>query len=163
MNGISQGLSDSFDDYEEHVFAVSGINISGDVVIEIRNATSRQIIVDDITWTCYQVGETCDVPTELQAGEVTFDESQAFIPVTWTPGGDEIQWIVELFNINDAADSRIIIVKDTPEITLDLEINTGYDIRVRALCGTVESDWVNIDTVFTTPPLEGYCGFENFD
>jgi|GEM_PF-1655201 hypothetical protein len=52
VNGVSYGLSDAFDDFSEHIFTVTGIDVPGDVIIEIRNATSRQIIVDDITWSC---------------------------------------------------------------------------------------------------------------
>src|SRR5699024_4746767 len=88
MNGISQGLSDSFDDYEEHVFTVSGINISGDVVIEIRNATSRQVIIDDITWTCYEVREVCSSPEDVIISDVTASSAV----VSWLSGGNEIGW-----------------------------------------------------------------------
>ncbi|WP_439128218.1 T9SS type A sorting domain-containing protein [Polaribacter sp.] len=51
VNGVSKGTSTPFDDFNEHVFTVSGINITGDVVIELKNITSKQVIVDDITWT----------------------------------------------------------------------------------------------------------------
>ena len=51
INGVSKGISDTFDDYDEHVFTVSGLNITGDVIIELKNTTSKQVIVDDITWT----------------------------------------------------------------------------------------------------------------
>ena len=51
INGVSKGTSTAFDDFNEHVFSVSGINVTGDIVIEIRNITSKQIIIDDITWT----------------------------------------------------------------------------------------------------------------
>ncbi len=72
VNGVSHGLSDAFDDLNEHVFTVTGINISGDVVIEIRNSTEKQVIIDDISWTCgsdvvwdcpdleKNIGDTCD-------------------------------------------------------------------------------------------------------
>ena len=53
VNGVSQGLSTSFNDYNEHVFSVNSINVSGSVVIELRNVTSKQVIVDDISWTGY--------------------------------------------------------------------------------------------------------------
>lgn len=58
INDVSQGVSDEFNDFDEHVFSVEGINLTGDIVIEIRNITSGQLIVDDITWTCYSDGET---------------------------------------------------------------------------------------------------------
>lgn len=53
VNGVSQGTSTPFDDFNEHIFSVTGINISGDVSVEIRNITGSQVIVDDIEWTCY--------------------------------------------------------------------------------------------------------------
>lgn len=60
VNGESKGLSMPFDDYNEHLFIVDSINISGDVIIELRNTKSVQVIVDDISWTCYSdgIGET---------------------------------------------------------------------------------------------------------
>ena len=51
VNGVSQGTSIAFDNYDEQVFTVSNINITGDIIIEIINLTSKQVIVDDITWT----------------------------------------------------------------------------------------------------------------
>ena len=51
INGVSKGTSVGFDDYNEHVFSVSGINITGDIIIEIKNITGKQVIIDDITWT----------------------------------------------------------------------------------------------------------------
>lgn len=53
VNGTSQGTSATFDDYNEHVFTVNDINITGNVVIRIDNLTSKQVIVDDITWSGY--------------------------------------------------------------------------------------------------------------
>ena len=53
VNGISQGTSTVFDDYDEQTFSVTGINIPGNIIIEIvnNNASNKQIIIDDITWT----------------------------------------------------------------------------------------------------------------
>ena len=51
VNGVSQGTSTAFDNYDEQVFSVSDINITGDIIIEIVNITSKQVIIDDITWT----------------------------------------------------------------------------------------------------------------
>ncbi|WP_054852538.1 T9SS type A sorting domain-containing protein [Olleya sp. ITB9] len=61
VNGISQGVSESFDDFTEHIFTVDNINISGDVTIEVVNITSKQVIVDDVTWT--EAGETLSTDT----------------------------------------------------------------------------------------------------
>ena len=58
VNGVSKGTSTPFNDYSEHVFTVSGINISGDIIIEIVNITSKQVIIDDISWTGYNTPKT---------------------------------------------------------------------------------------------------------
>lgn len=53
INGTSQGTSVAFDDADDkdkYTFTVSGININGAFDLEIRNITSKQVIVDDITW-----------------------------------------------------------------------------------------------------------------
>ncbi|HLV39448.1 T9SS type A sorting domain-containing protein [Xanthomarina sp.] len=59
VNGTSYGVSEVFNDYDEHIFTVSGINVSGDVLIEITNTTSRQVIVDTVVWS--EFGETISV------------------------------------------------------------------------------------------------------
>lgn len=51
VNNVSQGTSAPFDDFNEHIFSVNGINITGDIVIEIKNITGRQVIIDDVSWT----------------------------------------------------------------------------------------------------------------
>lgn len=53
VNGISRGTSTVFDDNSEQIFTVTGINQPGNVIIELVNITSKQIIVDDISWTGY--------------------------------------------------------------------------------------------------------------
>jgi hypothetical protein len=62
INGASYGTSIEFgsltgEDQTVHTFAVNNINISGDVVIEIRHITgggsNRQLTVDNISWTSY--------------------------------------------------------------------------------------------------------------
>ncbi|KGL58743.1 choice-of-anchor D domain-containing protein [Polaribacter sp. Hel1_85] len=53
INGILQGTSIAWDNTTTQTFSVTGINISGDIIIEIRNALSKQVILDDISWTCY--------------------------------------------------------------------------------------------------------------
>ena len=58
INGVSKGTSTPFDDYDEHIFTLDNIDISGDIIIRIDNITAKQVIVDDITWTAYAAGPT---------------------------------------------------------------------------------------------------------
>lgn len=53
INSISIGVSPIFDDFFEHFFTVNNINIAGNIVIELRNITAGQIIIDDLQWTCF--------------------------------------------------------------------------------------------------------------
>ena len=43
INGVSKGTSITFDDFNEHIFSVSGINVIGDFTMEIRNITPKHI------------------------------------------------------------------------------------------------------------------------
>ncbi|WP_417197491.1 GEVED domain-containing protein [Bizionia sp.] len=61
VNGISQGTSTVFDNFIEQTFTVNNIDISGSVIIQIRNITGNQIIIDDITWTAYSA---CTPPAD---------------------------------------------------------------------------------------------------
>jgi len=53
VNGVSKGISTAFDDDLEHIFTVTGINLSTVTSVELVNYTDKQIIVDDISWTCF--------------------------------------------------------------------------------------------------------------
>ncbi|MEO9571322.1 MAG: lamin tail domain-containing protein [Polaribacter sp.] len=86
INGDSKGTSVAFDDADDkdkYTFTVNNINISGNFDIEIRNITSKQVIVDDITWTAYSSSTpiiTFDTATSSQTEtNATFNVN---IPVT---------------------------------------------------------------------------------
>lgn len=53
INGELKGNSIAWDNTTTQTFTVNNINVAGNVVIEIRNLTSNQVVVDDISWTCY--------------------------------------------------------------------------------------------------------------
>ncbi|QOD59664.1 T9SS type A sorting domain-containing protein [Polaribacter haliotis] len=80
INGVSKGTSIAFDDTDEHIFTVPGINVTGNVVIEIKNITSKQVILDDITWTAPSSDPTIAItnPSENQV----FSGSTTEVPIT---------------------------------------------------------------------------------
>lgn len=53
VNGVSKGTSIAWDNTTVQTFTVSNINVSGDIIIEVRNITSKQVTLDDISWTSY--------------------------------------------------------------------------------------------------------------
>lgn len=50
VNGVLYGTSPGFNDTTEHSYKITGINEVGDVLIEIKNTKSVQIIIDDVKW-----------------------------------------------------------------------------------------------------------------
>jgi len=73
INGVSKGSSIAFDDADDkdaYTFTVDDINIGGDIVLEIRNSTDNQVIVDDISWTAF-------APTVTWTGIVDSDWANA--------------------------------------------------------------------------------------
>ena len=81
INDVSKGTSTPFDDYDEHVFTVSGINITGNVVIEIRNIASKQVIIDDITWTAPSSDPTLAITSP--SNNQVFPASTTNIPINF--------------------------------------------------------------------------------
>ncbi len=76
INDVSKGTSTEFDDFDEHVFTVNNIDVSGDIVIKIVNVTEKQIIIDDITWT--SAGGTSN-QTEIVSFEVPNQQGETII------------------------------------------------------------------------------------
>lgn len=55
INGVSKGVSIAWDNTNVQIFTVSNINISGNITIEIKNKLTKQVVIDDISWTAYSV------------------------------------------------------------------------------------------------------------
>ncbi len=80
VNGILKGTSATFGgssgaDATITTFTVSGINIAGSVTVKVVNNTGNQLVVDDISWTCYASctppSQTTMVAATLPAGSTT--------------------------------------------------------------------------------------------
>ena len=72
INGVSKGASDAFDDSAVHLFAVSNIDVAGDVVLELRNAADKQVVVDDVVWSGYGSSDDPNLvaPSTIAFGEI---------------------------------------------------------------------------------------------
>jgi hypothetical protein len=89
INGVSKGTSTAFDDFDEHVFTVSGINITGDVIIEIKNTTAKQVIIDDITWTAPSADPSLAITSPTESTVYTTTTVDATISISnFTVSGD---------------------------------------------------------------------------
>ncbi|MCK9452942.1 MAG: DUF5689 domain-containing protein [Bacteroidales bacterium] len=98
VNDVSQGTSTLFDDFNEHLFSVENINISGSVIIKIVNLNSKQVIIDDISWTAYTGGGTPQASTPtftpgtgtyFTAQDVVIESATPAATIYYTTNGDE--------------------------------------------------------------------------
>ena len=53
VNNISQGSCTAWDNTSIQTFTINNINITGNVIVELRALTDKQFVIDDISWTCY--------------------------------------------------------------------------------------------------------------
>lgn len=85
------------------------INISGSVQLEIRSISAGQVIVDDLTWSCYSLA--CATPTvhssSLSSGSVTTTTAQ----LSWTSGN---------------GGSRIVVVRQGGAVNANPANNSTY-------------------------------------
>lgn len=114
VNGISQGTSIAWDNTDVQSFSVSGINISGNVVVEIRNITGNQVIVDDIEWSCYSSTPTIDLTgTDPNPDDFTKGSNNNIIYRIEASTTVEDQDITQIdFRIDAAADNLDILVSN---------------------------------------------------
>ncbi len=119
INGISQGTSVAFDNFSENVFSISGINIPGDFTLEIRNIQSRQVIVDDITWTNFTP------QTNVWNGSTDTDWSNAS---NWDLGN--VPTNIENIQIPGGPVNQPVISSTTGAVGLDLEVVTGATLTI---------------------------------
>lgn len=152
VNGESKGVSAPFDDDNEHLFVVDSINVAGDVVIELKNIKSMQVIVDDIEWTCYSgsVDETVWDGITWSNG-IPNNQLAAVIQEDFQTGG-----VLEAHSLE--IDSGTTLVLDAGaelhvgDLTINgtLKVDSGAHILQRA--GSVNQGTVQVD--IETSPLK---------
>lgn len=137
INGDSYGVSEPFNDFDEHIWVVEDINVSGNFTLEIKNITDRQIILDDIMWTCYGDADWDCPDMEANIGDGCTD-------------ADENIGIV-----NDDCECEVTPIWDCPE----LEANIGDVCLINDLAGVVTEDCeCEVGETFDCPDLEANIG-----
>ncbi|MBQ4399131.1 MAG: fibronectin type III domain-containing protein [Bacteroidales bacterium] len=151
-----QALTTSYVEYR-YTIPASTTNTYLVIMIDAANAnrTSNGVYIDDI------VIPTCPVPTDLTYTNVSTNSAT----LSWTPGGEESNWVLEYSTEYDFTGATSVPVSgDATETLNSLTSGTVYYVRVKADCGDGDtSDWIS--TTFTTQ-----CDFvttfpwsENFD
>ncbi|MDD4671936.1 MAG: Ig-like domain-containing protein, partial [Bacteroidales bacterium] len=168
VNGISQGKSTPFDDFNEHLFEVDGINIEGNIVISIKNTTSKQVIIDNITWTGYSAGPDTQAPVPTFAPAdaatdvpinvnptITFDE-----PIYTSPAGVVVDNtnVADLITLTDGTNPvafTATIAENVITVTpaADLAYETAHTLTVAAVQDETGNVATSESITFTTMAL----------
>ena len=99
-------------------------------------------------------------PSCISPRDLTLDSASATtLSLSWTPQGDEEEWIVTL------NDSIVVAVQDSAVTIQDLEPNTAYAVTLRAVCEPGDTSYAVTGSYHTTcvpivdlPWLEGFEG-----
>ena len=97
---------------------------------------------------CFEQGwVVCDVPTNLTVPDelITFTSAT----VTWTPGGNENQWIVYYMEVGSAAPTLVTVDQDSYVIE-GLHPNKQYMVKVRSVCGENQMSSYTVEHYFNT-------------
>jgi len=153
INGVSKGTSTAFDDFNEHTFTINDIDVSGDIIIEIRNITTEQCIIDDITWTtsgtpCTSQTITFGSLSNVDEGDSNFNltaTTSSSLTITYTSSNNSVATI--------SGNTVTIVGGGTANITASQSGDATY---------CVASDIVQSLTVIPTAVV-GTCIEEGFD
>ncbi|WP_055434770.1 T9SS type A sorting domain-containing protein [Lacinutrix algicola] len=142
INGTSYGLSTAFDDNTEQTFNVTGINIPGNVVIEIVNPTTKQIIIDDISWTGFSTACGVLFSTEsytCNANTVGDNNDSVTINIPYTGSDAAITAVTTTSGGTIGGDNPATVANGTITITGLME-GAAWDVAlVGGDCGAISA------------------------
>lgn len=84
INGQSIGKSEAFSDDAVHTFTVNNLNVAGPFTIKVANAATKQVVVDNISWTSNEAGatKTAGVEASVAPGAVAAGTEVALTSAT---------------------------------------------------------------------------------
>lgn len=156
INGVSQGTSIPFNDYEEHIFEVNNINIAGDFTIEIKNITSSQVIIDDITWTCYSEEPTPALSVNFTPEDLHIEHNINATTPTVVEAIVNIANLTEEFNLSVVSTTEYFVVNTTGEL-----VNGENTIQIQLADGLAAGEYTGSiivslgEEILATLPLTG--------
>ena len=155
--GIHEGLWDetgvNFVTVTNHTYTFTGLAQNTQYTVAARtlcedNMTSNWTFV---TFTTEDL--PCFAPSNIQVSNQTTNGGK----VTWTPGGNETEWVVNVFRTG-IIDTNITVI-NTPMCNVSgLYAATTYTISVASVCGGIDTVWCDSTATLTTtaclPPTE---------
>ncbi|NDP22137.1 MAG: hypothetical protein GZ091_13810 [Paludibacter sp.] len=167
INGVSKGISIAWDNTTVQTFTVSNINISGNIIIEIRNKLTKQVVIDDISWT--GLASSCTSSTlgfatpivDKTMANVSYSQAatslNATTPITYSSSNTAVAFNMaggNLFNIATAGSTVITATQAAGTHNgVDYCSSTAtYTLNVISITPTI------IVTEVTIPNMTAYVG-----
>ena len=173
INDISRGTSirfDDADDKDKYIFEVKNINVEGDFTIEIRNITSKQVIIDDISWSSFSpvtwtglTDNNWNMATNWDSNSIPLNTSDVIIPSGLT-NYPTISSAVTVNSINIASGASLIAnAAVTAELTYNRNLPTTnwYLVSAPVSGETGEDIIANHNFATGTGPNIGIGGYSN--
>ena len=139
--------------FEPHTVSFASYTGTGRYVafMSYHPSNSGALYMDDVLieedTTIVPPTPTCDVPTGLAVAAATITQTSA--TATWTAGGTETAWDVQVKEHSSNTWGNAIPTQTTSYNITGLTAGTQYDVRVRANCGDATSDWTTAVTFQT--------------
>ena len=135
------------------IFTVSGLQPATRYYFSIRKQCDDESLSPATTGYFETEVLPCFAPTGIAISDITFRGATA----TWTAGGEEANWEVNIFNTN--INESYTTTAPTYAFS-NLTTGTQYNVSVRALCGSeasIEGPWSDT-VVFTTDACQPVTG-----
>jgi hypothetical protein len=143
VNGFLVGTSVSWDNTTVQDFEVTDINVAGNVVIELRTATNRQVVIDDISWTCNTI-----IYPYFQSNNGLVPDNWSN-PTMWQRSADESTWVSTPF-YPSKSNAEQITIQSNHYVTADLSLNVPVviieEFATLETISTESLNFVNTDT-----------------
>ncbi|MBR4773961.1 MAG: fibronectin type III domain-containing protein, partial [Bacteroidales bacterium] len=147
--GIHQGLWDetgvNFVTVTNHTYTFTGLTPNTQYTVAARNLCEDNMTSgwNYVTFTTEDL--PCFAPTNIQVSNETPNGGK----ITWTPGGNETEWLVNVFRTG-IIDTNYTVI-NTPMCNVSgLYADMTYTVRVASVCGGIETVWCDSTATLTT-------------
>ncbi|HQQ21640.1 MAG TPA: fibronectin type III domain-containing protein, partial [Bacteroidales bacterium] len=147
----------SFQEYEVMFSNTTLTGIGNHIAFKhVTNSSAYYYWLDDVV---VEFMPDCPRPSDLAIVSIASDQ----VEVGWLENGTATSWVVEYKEVT-ATTWQVENAYANPHTIMNLNPATNYEIRVKADCGTEDSDY-SVPLTFTTPCLavDSFPYTENFD
>ena len=147
--GIHQGLWDetgaTMATVTNHTYTFTGLTPNTQYTVAARTLCEDNMTSEWVYTTITTDDLPCFAPSNIQVSNETTNGGK----VTWTPGGNETEWIVNVFRTG-IIDTNFTVINTPMYNVSDLYAATTYTISVASVCGGIDTVWCDSTATLTT-------------